>query len=426
MLRFAPSPTRDINISDLRVALFNYMVSVQNNEDLLIRIEDTDIENNIEGKDKEILEILNLFSISYKYAVHQNDNLKYHSQFAMQLLVNRKAFNCFCGEVALQNDKDEAKENNKPYRYSGFCENLSDAATFECEAPFTVRLKKPLENIKFTDLIQGEFDCKGFDIDSFRILNHNKTPTCVFAGAIDDMLSNISTVIRSEEHITNTAKQIHIRSLLGYDKQINYIHLPFISNDSVQELVTQGYLPAAITNYLISLGYDLPKDENGNNIEIFTLEEALKWFDISKVSSSDASFDIEKLKYINKEHIKAMDELRLSKILGYSDKDIGSLAKVYLEQCDTISQIKVKIDDIFKPRESNKEFEVEFEKIISCLKDAPYIENYNDFEKYIQTNTNIQPLELMTPLRFVLTNTTSGPQLSEIYPLIRNYLGVII
>ena len=428
MLRFAPTPIGNMNISSLRVALFNYMVSKQKNEDLLIRIENFNKDKNINSKSKEILEILNLFSITYKNIIYQSDNLKYHTQFAMQLLVDKKAFNCFCGENALANDKEEAKASNKPYKYSGFCENLSDEVTFACEAPFTVRLKKPSLNIKFTDTIKGDFDYKPFDIDSFVILRHDKTPTYNFACAIDDMLSDISIVIRDEYYLLNTPEQIHIRNSIGYDKKIQYIHLPVMLNLNINEkdevlsvkwLIDEGYLPAAIANYLVLLGYNSPK-------EIFTIEEALKWFDISKISKSPAKFDINKLKFINKEHIKSMDELRLSKILGYSDKDIGSLAKVYIKECDTIKQLKEKIDTIFKSKTTLKDFQDEFDLLNTCIINAPYIKDFNEFKKYIIKETSIKENSLLIPLRFVLTGAISGPNLSEIYPLIRNYLGEIV
>jgi len=362
LLRFAPSPTGDMHIGNLRVALCNHILSKQLNEELLIRIEDTDKERNIEGKDKEILEILNLFSVDYSRVIHQSENIKQHTQMAMKLLLDNKAFNCFCSDEALEKDREQAKKNKKPYRYSGFCETISDEAKFNCNAPFVVRLKKPDENIKYKDLVKGEFNYEPFDVDSFVILRQDKSPTYNFACSVDDMIYDISTVVRGEDHLSNTPKQIHIRKSLGYDREINYIHLPMILNletgkkmskrddtSSVRWLVNQGYLPVAISNYLILLGYKTP-------VEIFTLEEAMEWFDINKVSKAAANFDIAKLKFINREHLKIMDELRLSKILGYADKDIGILGKIYIEECNTVQEIKEKINTIFRTRTTIKGF----------------------------------------------------------------------
>ena len=142
MLRFAPSPTEDMHIGNLRVAIFNYIVSKQLNEDLIIRIEDTDVERNIEGKDKEILEILNLFSIEYKSVMYQSDSLKYHQKMALQLMTQKKAYACFCSDTKLDELKEESIKDGKPFRYDGFCETLSDETVLNTNAPFTVRIKK--------------------------------------------------------------------------------------------------------------------------------------------------------------------------------------------------------------------------------------------------------------------------------------------
>lgn len=432
MLRFAPSPTGDMHIGNLRVAIINHILSKQLDEELLIRIEDTDKKRNIEGKEKEILEMLSLFSIDFKRVAYQSENLKYHTKMAMKLLLDKKALNCFCTADALELDRQIAIKEKKPYRYSGFCETISDEAKFNCNAPFVVRIKKPEKNIKYKDLVKGEFEYEPFDVDSFVILREDKTPTYNFACSVDDMLYDISTVVRGEDHLSNTPKQIHIRQSLGYDRVINYIHLPIILNletgakmskrdnsSSVKWLIDEGYLPAAIANYLILIGYNPPK-------EVFTLEECMEWFDIDKVSKSAAKFDITKLKYLNREHLKMMDELRLSKILGYADKDIGTLAKIYIEECDTVKEIKSKLTAIFSNKETLEGFEEEFKLLKQCIIDAPYINNFDDFKKYITEHTGLKDNELYMPLRYALTGATSGPNLSEIYPLIKNYLGEII
>ena len=432
MLRFAPSPTGDMHIGNLRVALINHILSKQLNEELLVRIEDTDKKRNIDGKDKDILEILNLFSINYSRVVHQSENIKYQTQMAMKLLLDKKAFNCFCSDAALEQDREQAIKDKKPYRYSGFCETISDETKFNCNAPFVVRLKKPEHNVQFTDLIKGEFNYEPFDVDSFIILREDKSPTYNFACAIDDMLFDISTVVRGEDQLPNTPKQIQIRKSLGYDRTINYIHLPMILNfetgqkmskrdesSSVRWLVDQGFLPSAIANYLILLGYNPP-------VEVFTLEEAMEWFDVNKISQSPAKFDIAKLKYLNREHLKMMDELRLSKILGFADKDIGTLAKLYIEECDTINEIKEKILAIFAPKESLENFEKEYVLIKECLQNAPFISELTELKTYITKNTGLENKNLSIPLRYLLTNATNGPSISDVYPLVRNYIGEIV
>ena len=417
MLRFAPSPTEDMNISNLRVAIFNYIVSKQLNEDLIIRIEDIDVERNIEGKDKEIIEILNLFSIEYKSVAHQSDSLKYHQKMALQLMTQKKAYACFCSDSKLDELREESVKDGKPFRYDGFCETLSDDTVLNTNAPFTVRIKEPEKNIKFTD----------FDVDSFIILKQDKTPTYNYACAIDDMIMDIATVIRCENHLSDTPKQIHIRSSLGYTKEIKYIHLPVIVNAisekdnviSVKYLIEEGFLPSAIANYLVLIGNETPT-------EIFSLEEAISWFKIENISKDSAKFDIDKLRFINKKHLETIDNLRLSKILGFADTDIGKLGKIFLEEASTIKEIKEKVAPIFAPKTLLPGFEEESLKLKECLKEAPFFDDFEELKKYVSEKTNLKDKNLFKPLRYILTGADNGPNILDIYPLIKNYLGEIV
>ena len=431
MLRFAPSPTGDMHIGNLRVAIFNYIVSKQLKEDLIIRIEDTDTERNIEGKDKEILEILNLFSIEYKSLFYQSANLKYHKKMALQLMTQKKAFACFCSDEKLDELRQKAESEKKPFRYDDFCENLSDETVLNTNAPFTVRIKRPEQNIKFTDLLKGSFDYAPFDVDSFIILRQDKTPTYNYACAVDDMLMDISVVIRGEDHVSNTPKQIHVRNSLGYEKEIKYVHLPIILNaqtgkkmskrddaSSVKWLIDEGFLPSAIANYLVLMGNKTPT-------EIFTLEEAISWFKIENVSRSGAKFDIDKLRFINRKHIELLDDMRLSKILGFADNDIGKLAKLYLEEASTIKEIKSKLNNIFSQKSTLEGFEQESQAIKEALKNAPYFENYDDLKDYVVQKTELKGKNLFKPLRYILTGVENGPNLTDIYPFIKNYIGEI-
>lgn len=411
-----------MSISSLRVALLNFIISKQLNEDLLIRMDDTNKEENIEGKDKEILEILSLFSMDYKGVVYQSENLKYHQKMVMQLMAQKKAFACFCSNEKLKELKETAKKESKPNHYDGFCATLSDETVLNCNAPFTVRFKKPMADIHFTDTLKGKFSYKPSDVNSFIVLNHDKTPTANYACAVDDMLYNISTVIREDIHFNNTVEQVHIRQSLGYEKEINYIHVPSLLDEktyTVKELIDEGFLPSAIANYLVSLGMKTPS-------ETFTLEEAINWFDIEKLSNNVEVFDIEKLKTINQEHLSSMDEMRLSKILGFADSDIGKLGKLYLTQCSTIKEIKSKIDLIFTAKKSFKEFENELTQIKECLSQAPYYDTVDELMHYITEKTGLTEDKVIKPLEYLITGQNNGPKLSDIYPFIKNYLGEIV
>ncbi len=398
MIRYSISPTKDMSLSELRLAIFSYILSKQQDEALLIRIDDIQKENNIEGKEKEILEMLSLFSIDYLNCVYQSENFKYHQKLAMQLMSQKKAFACFCSEEKLS-ELDE---------YDDFCSTLSDETVLNCNAPFTVRIKRPEKNKK------------PFNFDSFVILNHEKTPVQTYASAVDDMITNVSTVI-SNENESASAKQIHVRNALNYDKKIEYISIPDINEDnsSVKWLIEEGFLPSAIANYLVVVGNETPSD-------FFSLEEAIKWFDITKISEDNLSFDIKKLKTINKKHLEDIDEMRLSKILGFADSDIGKLAKLFLEEANTINEIKSKISLFFASKTTCEGFEEEFEKIKKSLKTAPFINDFEELKKYITEKTALKEEEFSKPLRYILTGQNNGPELCKIYPLIKNYLGEII
>ena len=431
MLRFAPSPTGDMHIGNLRVALFNYIVAQQRKEDLIIRIEDTDKERNIEGKDQEILDLLDLFNIQYSQVMYQSQNARFHSAMALQLLHEKKAFNCFCSAEHLEKKRQEAKENKIAYQYDDACRDLPAELVIDNTAPFTVRIKRPTQPIIIKDYIKGDVVFEPEAIDSFIIMRQDKTPMYNFACAVDDMLSDISLIIRGEDHLSNSPKQEHIRKSLNYDKTIEYAHLPIILNEngkkmskrdnasSVKWLLEEGYLPQAIANYLLLIGNKPPQ-------EIFTLKDAIEWLDLTKISKSPAKFSMDMLKHINREHLKRLDDKELSRYVGFADENIGKLAKIYLEEAGTTKELKSKIAPIFAPKNIPEAFQEQAEIMKKALQEAPYFESYEEFKNYIQKETNLKGKNFFKPLRILLTGAEHGPDIGEIYQYIKNYLGEII
>jgi len=409
MLRFAPSPTADMNIGSLRVALLNYIVSQQKNEDFIIRIEDTDKEKNIEGKDTEILDLLALFNIKYSQVIYQSENVRFHTAMALQLMHEKKAFSCFCSDNWLENKREEAKAAKKPYKYDDACRNLPDELVLDNTSPFTIRIKKP-----------DKTDSEPKDIDSFIIMNQDKVPTYNFACAVDDMLSDISVVVRDEEYLNNSTKQDHIRTSLAYEKKIQYTHLSSIKNaPSVKWLLEEGFLPEAISNYLVSIGYKTPK-------EIFTMTEAIEWFDLSLVLNTPLEFDISMLRHINREHLKNLDDKELSRYVGFADTEIGKLAKVYLEEVSTTKELKSKIRAIFAKKEIPEELADAAKTIVEAIKEAPYFENYDDLKKYLITQLELDDKKFSDSFRYLLTGAKNGPDIAKIYKYLKNYIGEII
>ena len=427
MYRFAPSPTGDMHIGNLRVAIFNYIASLQDKSGFILRIEDTDKERNIEGKDKEIMEILKKFGIKWDTLYYQSQNLKFHQEFGAKLLIDRKAFLCFCDDETLEKKREEDLNNGVAYRYDGSCENLSDEEILNNPRPAALRLKAPKTTQKFTDKIKGEIVFEPENIDSFVLLRADKTPTYNFACAIDDMLEGVTMIIRGEDHVSNTPKQNLIREALGYTQEISYAHLPIILNmngrkmskrdnsSSVSYLLDKGYMPEAIANYLILIGNKTP-------CEIFTIQEAASWFDISNISRSPAKFSEEKLAQINREHIKLASDDRLVE-LGFSSPD---LARFYTQESSLIPEIIAKIDAINSAKIIPPQWQKEADEIRKVILNMQIPHSFDELKIVISDETNLKGKSLFMPLRLLLTGAEHGPELKDLYPLIRSDIKEIV
>ena len=421
MLRFAPSPTADMHIGDLRVAIINYIVAQQRKEDLIIRIEDMDKEKNIEGKDQEFLDLLALFNINYSQVIYQSENVRFHSAMALQLVHERKAFSCFCSPEWLNKKQKEAEVTKKVYAYDDACRNLPAELVIDNTNPFTIRITRLDSTITINDQIKGDVSFNPNEVDSFIILNQDKIPTYNFACGVDDMLSDISIIIRSDEHMSKTPKQEHIRESLKYDKKVEYAHIPVIlgDNPTIKSLLEDGFLPEAILNYLVSIGNQLPQ-------EIFTMQEVIEWFELSQLSNSPTHFDINRLRDINKKHLKNLDAKELSRYVGFADIEIGELARIYLEEVSTTKELKAKIASIFSKHNISTEFAEQIASIVSAIKAAPYFEEYDDFKKHILHKTGLDDENFVQPLRILLTKEEKGPDMAKIYKYLKNYIGEIV
>ncbi len=430
MLRFAPSPTGDMHIGDLRVAILNYLISQQRDESFIIRIEDTDTKKNIEGKDTEIMQILEKFALAHESVFHQSEHLHMHQTLAIKLLKEKKAFVCICTPEQLEADREESKVNRVAYRYKGRCINATyDIDTLKEEkTPFLIRIHQPDAPIINHDLIKGDIETAPNEVDSFVILHADGSPTHNFASACDDMLSGVDFIIRGEDHLTNTPKQKHIKIQLGYDAGTTYAHLPVILNtegkkiskhddaSSVKWMFKEGFVPDAIINYLLLLGNAKSPEE------VFTLPEAIKWFNIENISKSAVKFDIDKLRFINRKHLEMMDDKQLSTLFGFADADIGKLAKVYLEEVSTTKELEAKIRPIFSPKDFEGKWGEQMTIMAKLIADAPMMNEFDKFKIYMMNKSGLKGENFSKPLRYLLTGAENGPELSEVYPLIKSYL----
>ena len=382
MLRFAPSPTGDMPINSLRIAILNYLVSQQKNKQFLVRIEDINSQQNIEGKDSEIMMILEKFALKHNAVFHQSEHLNLYMTLALRLLTERKAFVCTCiDDFCVKNCKELTSEDY----------NFLKASSKN----FVIRLTE----------------------SSFVIIELKGMPSYNFACATDDMMSGINFVIRDEKYLKNTPNQIEIQKLLGYEDETSYVHIPSILNSeeipTLQWLLEEGFLPDAILNYLLLLGNSkIPK-------EIFTLPQAIEWFKLDDISELSPTFDVNKLRHINAEHLNLMDNKKLSTLFGFADAEIGQLAKVYLEECSTIKELKDKIEQIFKAKDFTGQWAEEMKIMANVIANAPAFETLNELRKHIKTQSGLDSLK---PLQCLLTGSQYGPELSKVYPLIKSYI----
>ncbi|QOP45689.1 glutamate--tRNA ligase family protein [Sulfurimonas paralvinellae] len=402
MLRYAPDSQGEMNINDLRTALLNYIVSKQRDENFAIVIDD---------EDRQSPELLTLFSLEYSQIISKSQNARFHAAMALQLLHEKKAFNCFCSDEWIEKKRQEAHEAGKPYMYDDACANLPAELVIDNEHPFVVRIKRP----------ESSNDSNSFD--SFIILNRDKTSTPDFAAAVDDMLSDISFVITDEKNKINTLKQEHIRKQLGYNKTIEYVYIPEITGEelpTITSLLEEGFLPEAISNYLVSTVFEVDK-------EIFTLDDAIEFFDIDSISKSSEKFDKEQLKKINREHLRKMSNKELSRYVGFADADIGGLAKLYLDKVSTTKELKEKIKPVFETREVPQKLAKHYKEVTQVIKeDESHYDTYDAFANMLEQRTGLEESELAKIMSILLTNSQDAPELPEVYKHLKNYIGEII
>lgn len=434
MLRFAPSPTGDMHTGNLRAALFNYILSLQRKEKFLLRIEDTDTARNIEGKDKEILFLLTLFGIKWDSLVYQSENFPRHRQLTEYLITQGKAFYCYCTKDFLDKKREEAKAQKRAFRYD---DTWAELQKDENPKP-VVRLRGAKVAMKFEDKIKGILEFAPNEIDSFVILKEDGIPTYNFACAVDDMLYNVSFIVRGEDHVSNTPKQMLVYEGLDYKEAVEFAHLPILLNEegkkmskrdnasSVQWLLDEGFLPAAITNYLILMGNKTP-------CEVFTLNEAVEWFDITKIAKAPAKFDLDKLRFLNREHFKRLNEQDLAVLLGYKDASIGGLAKLYLQESSTLNELRDKIDRIFVKKslilESSFKQEIEIlqNALLELINQKDFSkEDFEVFKSLAMQKSKLKGKQFFKPLRLLLTGFEHGPELSDLFPYLRLYLEEIL
>ncbi len=329
-VRFAPSPTGYLHIGGARTALFNWLFARRYDGEFVLRIEDTDVEREKEGSVSQILTSLRWLGLGWDEGPEvegphgpyfQSGRLASYQKAAAELVAKGAAYHCFCTPAELEAEREKQRAAKQPFRYARTCRHLSEK---EREEKLAVGLKPALRlkipesgEVVVDDLIHGQvrFDLK--QLDDFIIAKSNGMPTYNFACAVDDHAMEISHVLRAEEHLSNTPKQILVYEALGCQPP-RFGHLPMIlapdrsklskrhGATSVEEFRADGYMPESIINYLTLLGW-APGDEQ----EFFTLDESRELFSLDKVSKKAAVYDVKKLTWMNGQYLSSLDNKKV-------------------------------------------------------------------------------------------------------------------
>lgn len=464
-VRFAPSPTGPLHIGGARSALFNYLLAKKTGGTFVLRIEDTDLERSSRESEENIKESLRWLGITWDEGVdvggphgpyRQTERLALYQKYVEQLLEAGHAYRCYCTEEELEQERQALLAREEMPRYLGKCRNL----TPEQEEDFLREGRKPVirfrvpsgENILVNDLVRGQVSFESDGIGDFIIVKSDGIPTYNFAVVIDDALMEITHVIRAEEHLSNTPRQILIYRALGFKEPV-FAHISLIlgkdrtkmskrhGSTSVVQYREQGYLPEALVNFLALLGWS-PEGEE----EIFSMEELCRQFSLERVAKNPAIFDLDKLNWINGfyirqaplEKIAAMavpylteagylpetlseeDEKKLLQIVAAVRSYLPNMSSI-VDHVDVFFAEEVPVED----EEARKVLQEEqvprvMELFAAKLKEAGDLdpEGTKQLLKQTAKELGLGGRKVFMPLRVALTGKMHGPELHDIIPIL--------
>jgi glutamyl-tRNA synthetase len=370
--RFAPSPTGMLHIGSARTALFNWLYAKHCNGKYLLRIEDTDKERSTEEATKQVIESLEWLGLSWDGdTVIQSERAVRHKEIAEELVRLGKAYYCYMSqdEIESQRKNDQFARIKSPWR------NSNDTPPKGINP--VVRMKFPEDGItSFNDIVQGEIQINNSELTDIIILRSDGTPTYLLAVVVDDHDMGVTHVIRGDDHITNTFKQILIYDVMGWDIP-KHAHIPLIHGQDGAKLSKRhgalgiehyrdaGYLPEALCNYLLRLGWG-----GDGKQEILTKEEAINLFDIEDISKAPAKFDQDRLNFINSHYIVACEEKRLFNLVmgfwqGRKDDKFIEKARKAVPLFKTRGNTLIEVSNMLHLLENKSELDEKSTQIIS-------------------------------------------------------------
>jgi len=464
-VRFAPSPTGPLHIGGARSALFNYLFARRNGGKFILRIEDTDLERSSRESEINIMQALKWLGMDWDEGpdvggpygpYRQTERLDIYRRYTEQLLQSGQAYYCYCSEEELEAQRQEFISRGELPRYNGRCSCLTDEERAQFEAQGrkpVVRFRVPSnEEIVINDQVRGQVVFESNGIGDFVIVKSDGIPTYNFAVVIDDYLMKISHVIRAEEHLSNTPRQVLLCQAFGWP-QPQFAHISLILGEdrskmskrhgatSVVQYEEQGYLPEAIVNFLALLGWS-PEGEQ----EIYPLEELIKEFSLERVAKNPAVFDLDKLRWINGVYIRQSSPERLLEIAlpfmkqaGYlpANPDEEQLKRARLvmaalqERLTVIGEIGEQLRVLL-----GEEVTLESEEAAAVLREETFPLVIRTFLEKIEALPSLEPedikalLKALTkelklggkqvymPVRIALTGQMHGPELFYIIPIL--------
>lgn len=372
--RFAPSPTGRMHVGNLRTALYEYLIAKHEGGDFLLRIEDTDQERFVEGATEIIYNTLKKTGLVHDegpdkdkgygpYVQSERQASGIYLKYAKELIEKGEAYYCFCTKERLASLKSVVSEEDDKeiIKYDKHCLHLSKEeieANLAAGIPYVIRQNIPQEGTTtFTDAIYGEITVENAELDDMILMKSDGYPTYNFANVIDDHLMDITHVVRGNEYLSSTPKYTRLYHAFGWEEPV-YVHCPLITNEehkklskrsghsSFEDLLEQGFVTEAIVNFIALLGWS-----SGTNEELFTLEELIKEFDYTHMNKSPAVFDMAKLRWMNGEYIKRMENEQYYEIIlpyvkeaVHKDYDLKKIADLVKSRIETLLDAKDMID----------------------------------------------------------------------------------
>lgn len=467
-VRYAPSPTGHLHIGNARTALFNYLFARHNGGEFIIRIEDTDAKRNIADGEKSQLENLTWLGMDWdespekpgEYGPYrQSERGELYQPLIDQLLSSNRAYKCYCTEEEIEAEREAQRSRGEMPHYSGCCANLTPTEQAEKEAEgrvSVVRFRVPRNtSYAFEDMVKGEIVFESDNVGGdFVIQKRDGMPTYNFAVAVDDHLMKISHVLRGDDHIANTPKQLMVYEAFGW-KAPEFGHMTLIINaetgkklskrdETILQFIEQyrdlGYVPEAMFNFIALLGWSPVGEE-----EIFSQEELVKIFDPERLSKSPAAFDSKKLEWVNNQYVKQMDlEVLTEKCLPYLIADgrveanpsaekiewVKKIVSLYQPQMSYAGEI-VSLSNLFfneHPVLDEAAKEVLAGETVTTVLEAfkTQLENLDTLDvtnikaaiKTVQKETGIKGKNLFMPIRVAVSGQVHGPELAETIELL--------